>query len=269
MAGKSAGSDAIGSELDDIMATLADHESRIAALEEAGEGGGEVDPPDPGGGEGEVDPPPTGGTGGIAPREWNDPRFANMREMTSPYQVKSKGEVISNLSIKTTSGSPAIDSPQGYNYTIKNCRFDCKEGPRISGSGSYLFEDVLVLFQGTGDDHADGIQDYGPGNAPTVKMVRVGSRAKAAGANNAACMFVDNARANVEMDACDFDGAHCPSKGLFIANVGNDIGTQSLKVRNTILRNGTRFEGDLNVKEWTNNTDGAGKTIPSPSPVRP
>jgi hypothetical protein len=132
-----------------------------------------------------------------------------------------------------------------------------------------MFEDVLVMFQGSGQDHADGIQDYGPGASPTVKMVRVGSRAKAAGANNAAVMFVDNARAKVEIDSCDFDGKDCPSKGLFIANVGNDIGTESLKVRNTILRNGTRFEGDLNLKEWTNNTDGSGKQIPAPSPIRP
>jgi hypothetical protein len=247
---KSEGTDALSAEIDAIMAELADHEERIAALE----ANGGIDPNPP-------EPEPDHET---APRAWDDPRFTDMNELTSPYVVTKQGEVIRNLSVKTTSGEPAVNSREGFAYTLENCRFDCKEGPRISGPGTYAFTDVFVQFLGEGDDHADGIQDYGPGNAPTVVMTRVGVKAKGPGANNASVMFVDNARANVTLDSCDFDGAHCPSKGLFIANVNNDNGVSSLKVRNTVLRNGTRFEGSLPVQEWTNVTDGSGKQLPRP-----
>jgi hypothetical protein len=273
MATKSAGSDAVGQEIDDIIAKnneqddrLDDIEARLDALET---GGGT--PPDPGGGEGEIDPPPvTGGGGGTgAPSGWSDPRFTGMTERTQPMMING-GQTIQKISIDCRNSGDAAFNSNG-NYSAKLIRARCREGIRISARGIYLIEDAFIEYAGSGDDHGDGVQFYGPGNAPEATFRRLTVVVKP-GSNNCSFFAADHADAKITLEDFYLDGTDTPHGAFWLPANDPDFGCLWLSAKNGVLK-GYKGAGvfdpnkglsKVTVAKWENIKDDRGNPIPNP-----
>jgi hypothetical protein len=102
---------------------------------------------------------------GQAPLSCDDPRFANAVDMGS--QNLADGESLVDSKIVEQSGDASILC-QG-SCTLTRVCVDSREALRII-ENTILIEDSFLEATGTGDDHADVIQAYAPGNTGSLVL---------------------------------------------------------------------------------------------------
>jgi hypothetical protein len=100
------------------------------------------------------------------PLLWDDARFKN--NATAKSTTIAKGGALSNKTITDTGSTASIVTGNGA--TIQNCRVKSREGIRIGGGGNFLIDGCYIEVNGTGQDHADGIQTYAPGSKGVLKI---------------------------------------------------------------------------------------------------
>lgn len=106
-------------------------------------------------------PPPPSDAG--VPLSFEDAAFASVK--TSGALNLSSGQSRSNLSIVSTSGDQVVTCKGSC--ALDHIRIKAREGVRCV-SGTISMSWVWIEVAGTGDDHADGLQCYGPGNSGAV-----------------------------------------------------------------------------------------------------
>ena len=114
-----------------------------------------------------TEPPPTTEpapittpTAGTPPLVYTDTRF-NSNAASSSITLQ-RGTSVEAKSI-TDTGHTASIIMLGNN-TMKRCRIKSREGVRVAGSGDFNIVDSYIEVNGTGTDHADGLQAYAPGS---------------------------------------------------------------------------------------------------------
>jgi hypothetical protein len=118
------------------------------------------------------------------PMSYNDPIFASTTPGTNG-QTLSSGASLVDKSFPTSNAGNASIVCLGAN-TLQRCRFGApgtpvREGPRVAGGGTLLFDQCYIDVDGVGDDHADGIQAFSPGNTGTIFLNNTFIRAYRAG----------------------------------------------------------------------------------------
>jgi hypothetical protein len=211
------------------------------------------------------------------PSGWDDPRFVN--NVSSGPLYNNGGPVVwSNKTVIDNSGNPGF----GYgNYTLKDCRYRGREGPRVSGS-NITIDGCYIEIQAVSGDHGDGIQGYGGGSQghasniviKNTKIVFTGS-----GGSNAGIFMADHIGCDpLTLDGVYVDGSGTPNGAIWLANVNGDIGCFNLIARNVMCKADTSgtfanrfFRLDptpslCHVIEWTNVRRWDGVPIPNPNP---
>lgn len=150
------------------------------------------------------------------PLLWDNVRFASNIVALSSRVVA--GGTIANKSITDTGQVASIVTGNGA--TVQNCRVKSREGIRIGGSGNFLIDGCYIEVNGTGDDHADGVQAYAPGSKGIIKgrnnIIKCGQDQATAG------MFVaDNWTGDVDLENFVFQGG--PFGLRLHADKGGDI----------------------------------------------
>src|SRR5687768_4849310 len=100
------------------------------------------------------------------PLSWDAERFA--RNVVALSSRVVNGGSIANKTITDTGQTASIVTGNGA--TIQNCRIKSREGIRIGGGGNFLIDGCYIEVNGTGEDHADGIQTYSPGDKGVLKV---------------------------------------------------------------------------------------------------
>lgn len=100
------------------------------------------------------------------PLSFDDVRFANIASRTTPISIANGGS-LTGMSIVEGSGDPTIVC-QG-SCTLTGVRVDSRECIRAV-KGNLVISDSYLEATGDGDDHADVIQAYGPGNNGTLTL---------------------------------------------------------------------------------------------------
>jgi hypothetical protein len=209
------------------------------------------------------------------PMTWNDARFAsNTAADGCGYQAPYFDPIVfQNVDfINMTSGESLVANIANAKFI--NCRFRGSEGPRIAAAGLYeyygCYFEVGSINPG---DHADAIQVFASGAAPTVKIIGCTIRMTDANGigNNAGAFFSDNGRAIITIQHCNFDGYGGSNGGLRIDNMPGSLGCTKLDISDTVLYgrtfNGVAAEWNGVITTWTGVTDGAtGAAIPNPFP---
>ena len=203
------------------------------------------------------------------PSGWDDARFAS--NFSAPTYVSPLRDVmvIQNRDFigASTFGDPLSTSIVGVKYI--NSRFKGREGPRIGGPGVYEYIGCYIeCMSGASDDHADGLQAYCPGSAPTVRIIgtRVTMKTDLGFGNNTGVFFSDNARATLTIKDCYFDGMV-----LTNSNASTDMSVLSLSVENLVVNGALTLVGPAGnwtgkITKWINVTNGSGTPIPNPYP---
>lgn len=203
-------------------------------------------------------PPPS--TSGSWPSGWNDPIFANVKAgSVNSYGMSG---TTADLSITTTSGEPMVGC---QNFTLRRFRGKGREGIRTCGS-NVLVEDFYIEAIGSGSDHADGFQSYGPGSHMQNIVLRRGNIITG-GAANSGIFLADNGNVDLTLDHIRVDGTGAPNGAMFLANVPGDTGVHSLNFNDVVIIGGTRFQftgTKPQIVQWVNVRDGNGKAIPQP-----
>lgn len=161
------------------------------------------------------DSPANDSVGGI-PLSWDDARFS--RNVTAGSTRVVNGGTIANKTITETGQTASIVTGNGA--TIQNCRIKSREGIRIGGGGNFLIDGCYIEVNGTGTDHADGVQAYAPGSKGVIKvrnsLIKCGQDQATAG------FFVaDNWTGDVDLENFVFEGG--PFGLRLHADKGGDI----------------------------------------------
>jgi hypothetical protein len=146
----------------------------------------------------------------------NDARFA--KNATAKSTKVANGGMISNKRITDTGQIASIIFGNGG--TAKDCCIVSREGIRIEGGGSFLIDGCYIEVNGTGNDHADGVQAYAPGSKGVIKgrnsLIKCGQDQATAG------FFVaDNWTGEVDLENFLFQGG--PFGLRLHADKGGDI----------------------------------------------
>ncbi len=126
-------------------------------------------------------PEPTPTTGILAPLDYYDTRYSS--NTVAPSTTLQRGQNIANKSI-TDTGNTASIIMLGSNKASK-VRIKSREGVRIAGNGVFQLDEVFIDVNGSGADHADGLQTYSPGDRGTLILnnstIKCGNTAANAG----------------------------------------------------------------------------------------
>jgi hypothetical protein len=146
----------------------------------------------------------------------NDARFA--KNATAKSTKVANGGMISNKRITDTGQIASIIFGNGG--TAKDCCIVSREGIRIGGSGNFLIDGCYIEVNGTGDDHADGVQAYAPGSKGVIKgrnsLIKCGQ-----GQATAGFFVADNWTGDVDLEGFVFRGG--PFGLRLHADKGGDI----------------------------------------------
>jgi hypothetical protein len=216
-----------------------------------------------------VEPPVASGT---IPLSYTDARF-NKNAVASSTTVPGGG-TIANKTITDTGSIASIVTRDG-GATIKNVRIKSREGVRIGGGGTFVIEDSYIEVNGTGEDHADGIQTYSPGDKGVLRvrntLIKCGVDQATAG-----LFIADNWTGGLELENVVFQGgpfglrAHSDRGGDLHVSLKNVSFVGPFGYRPFLLssENGTKLIIDRweNVSEATivNGALVKGKAIPKP-----
>jgi hypothetical protein len=147
---------------------------------------------------------------GAAPLSLSDARFAG--NTTSGIVTVPSGGTLSNRTITTDGGSQSILTLNGAN--LQNCAVASREAVRVAGSGNFTINNCYLEAVGIGDDHADALQCYSPGDSGTITVTN--TTFALGGASNGAFFIADNwVPATVSFDNVVFlglSGAWCGLK---------------------------------------------------------
>lgn len=186
--------------------------------------------------------PPTPAGKYNVPTGLSDPRF---NKCVAHAAFRQASGTITDFVIDDTSGQPAL----GFGKIIaQRGIIRAREGVRVSSDGG-LYQDLLILVHGEGDDHGDGVQFFGPGPTGSVTFERIRIEMQA-GANNCGFFVADKANADVVINGMEIVGsANCPNGSIWMPNRKGDkaLNSISLKglrcdaVRNGIM--GIDFDG--------------------------
>lgn len=154
--------------------------------------------------------------GSAIPLSWDAGRFS--RNVASGSTRVVDGGTIAYKSITETGQTASIVTGNGA--TIQNCRVRSREGIRIGGGGNFLIDGCYIEVNGTGTDHADGVQAYAPGSKGVIKvrnsLIKCGQDQATAG------FFVaDNWTGDVDLENFVFEGG--PFGLRLHADKGGDI----------------------------------------------
>ncbi len=192
-----------------------------------------------------TDPEPT--SAGV-PLRFNDPVYANVTSGTSWIKLPP-GSSRTDLSIVESSGEPTITC-EGCSLT--RVRIQSREGIRCV-SGNINLTWVYIAATGIGDDHADGVQCYAPGNTGTVTVKN--STFKMAGATTAGYFSADGWRGSHIFENVLFEGGNhglrIPADGgssVSLKNVYFVLGSFRYGAFLFDVVNGRR----INITQWEN-----------------
>lgn len=127
----------------------------------------------------------------------------------------ASGGTIANKTI-TDTGQTASIVTRG-SATIKNVRIKSREGVRVGGSGTVTIDGSYIETTGSGDDHADGIQAYSPGDRGTLKITN-SSIVSHNTAATAGLFIADNWTGTIDLDNVVVQG------GPFGVRIHPDVG---------------------------------------------
>lgn len=163
---------------------------------------------------------------GSPPLVYTDARYsANATASSSTLQ---RGATIANKSI-TDTGQVASIVMFGGGCTVKNCRIKSREGLRVSGGGDFNISDTYVEVNGTGADHADGLQAYSPGDKGKI-IVRNSTFKCGLDAATAGFFIADNWTGTIDLENVVFLG------GPFGLRVHPDTGGNNiLRLKNVFF----------------------------------
>jgi hypothetical protein len=193
-------------------------------------------------------PDPVPNSAGV-PLGFNDSVYANVTSGTSRITL-SAGSSRTDLSIVENSGEPTITCNGSCSLT--RVRIQSREGVRcISGNINLTW--VYIAATGVGDDHADGLQCYGPGSTGAVTVKN--STFKMAGITTAGYFSSDDWRGSHVFENVLFEGG---GYGLRIPADGGS--TVSLKnvyfVRGSFVYGPFLFDvvkgQRINIAQWEN-----------------
>ena len=212
-------------------------------------------------------PPPAG----LAfPSGWDDPIFAAAANTVyNSIQQPGSGSVFQDATIdkgKGASGSPysCIDlfANPGQSITVNRVRMRGREGVRGASGNIYVnwtFIDIEGRYDSnaTYNDHADGWQNYAPGEGPDTTCYIKNTHVRLAlnGTENAAIWSANNFMGNIVLENVYLHG------GLFALRVPGD-GATNLSVKNLYIeQNSYRWEPirfdyatnrHVNILQWEN-----------------
>jgi hypothetical protein len=183
------------------------------------------------------------------PLSFNDPIYANVTSDTSRIKLSADSSR-TDLSIVESSGEPTVTCLGSCSLT--RVRIQSREGIRcISGNINLTW--VYIVATGVGDDHADGLQCYAPGNTGTVTVKN--STFKMAGATTAGYFASDDWRGTHVFENVLFDGGN---HGLRIpADGGTSVSLKNVYFVRGSFRYGA-FAFDvvkgqrINIAQWEN-----------------
>lgn len=132
----------------------------------------------------------------------------------------ASGGTIANKTITDTGQTASIVTRSG-GATIKNVRIKSREGVRIGGSGTFSIDGSYIETQGSGDDHADGIQAYSPGSKGILKITN-SSIVSHNTAATAGLFIADNWTGTIDLENVVIKG------GPFGARIHPDIGGDNI-----------------------------------------
>lgn len=193
----------------------------------------------------EPEPEPT------IPLSWDAPQFAS--NSPTPSTKIANGGALANKSITDTGITASIVTGDGA--TITNCRVKSREGVRIGGGGNITIDGCYIEVNGTGSDHADGVQAYSPGSKGVVTvrntLIKCGLTAATAG------FFVaDNYTGDFGFENVVFHGG--PFGLRLHADVGGDI---NISLKNVFFVGPFSYDrfmfldyggGKCVIREWEN-----------------
>lgn len=187
-------------------------------------------------------------TSADVPLRFNDPVYANTTSGTSRIKLSS-GSSQTDLSIVENSGEPTIICD---GCSITRVRIQSREGIRCV-SGNINLTWVYIAATGVGDDHADGVQCYAPGNTGTVTVKN--STFKMVGATTAGYFSADDWRGSHVFENVLFEGGN---HGLRIpADGGSSVSLKNVYFVRGSFRYGA-FSFDvvngrrINIARWEN-----------------
>jgi hypothetical protein len=137
---------------------------------------------------------------GAIPLTWDDPRFA---ANTSSDPVTMSSGTLLRKSITETGFSASILASN--NIIVDTCRVNSREGVRVAGSGVDIRNSYLESL-GEGDDHADTVQAYSPGERGSHIQVTNSSIVAHTTAATAGMFVADNWGGTVTLNNVVFNG---------------------------------------------------------------
>ncbi len=176
-------------------------------------------------------PQPNPVSSGI-PLSSNDARFKN--NVVAKSTRVANGGTISHKRITDTGQTASIVFGNGG--TAKDCCIVSREGVRIGGGGNFLIDGCYIEVNGTGQDHADGIQTYSPGSKGVLKIrdttIKCGRESATAG------LFVADGWAGaVDAENVAFWG------GPYGARIHADGGDISVRFKNVFVVGPFAYDG--------------------------
>ena len=139
-----------------------------------------------------VEPPVASGT---IPLAYTAVQFSG-NAVASSTTVASGG-TIKNKTI-TDTGQTASIVTRG-SAAIDNVRIKSREGVRVGGGGTVTIQNSYIEVNGSGDDHADGLQAYSPGSKGVI-TVRNTTFKTGTTAVNAGFFIADNWTGTIDFD---------------------------------------------------------------------
>lgn len=108
------------------------------------------------------------------PLSFNDPMFVDVKISNTPIRL-SKGLSLINTSIELPRDDRTVVC-LGEN-SLTRCRVKSREAIRIAGGGTFTIDGCWLEAIGIGNDHADCIQCYSPGDIGTLHIKNTTIRA--------------------------------------------------------------------------------------------
>jgi len=188
---------------------------------------------------------------GTPPLIYEDARFnANV---SAPSTTVQRGSSIQGKSI-TDTGHTASIILLGNN-SVNRCRIRSREGIRVASGGEFVITDTYVEVNGTGRDHADGLQTYAPGSRGKI-IARNSTFKCGLDASTAGFFIADNWTGGSELENVVFLGgpfglrAHSDTGGDLHVSLKNVSFVGPFKYKPFLLsgENGTK----LIIDRWEN-----------------
>jgi len=138
---------------------------------------------------------------GTIPLRWDDPRFnSTILQSTVTLPI---GANLSNKSYNEYSGGSTVVC--AGNNIVSIVRVKSREGVRVGGPGNFEYSECYIEANGSGSDHADGLQAYAPGARGVIKA-KNSSFVMGMTAVNCGFFIADNWTGTIDLENVMFTG---------------------------------------------------------------